>query len=205
MCRPFLISPAVLGRGQADSGSFLPIICVCSGAGLAPKTCARADADASHFPFCLFSPQSGLSTAETTTVWRPIPVVDQMRGLRCGAIGRQMRCTPSWGLRWPCPPHCEGSLRAKTTNGDDRKFRGCSMGGFDKNGPNSTSAVSCDSAMQLHQTGHSCIAQHFRGSDVGRADEALSHFIRANSRFVLPSSKRWLMTRSKAFEFCPEY
>lgn len=44
---------------------------------------------------------SGISTAETTTVWKPIPVTDQMRGLLCGAVGRQMRRTPSWGLRWP--------------------------------------------------------------------------------------------------------
>ena len=44
---------------------------------------------------------SGLTTTKTTTVWKPIPVVDQMRGLLCGAVGRQMRRTPSWGLRWP--------------------------------------------------------------------------------------------------------
>jgi hypothetical protein len=28
-------------------------------------------------------------------------------------------------------------------------------------GPEPTSAVSCDAATQLHQTGHWCIAQHF--------------------------------------------
>lgn len=38
---------------------------------------------------------SGRSTAETTTVSRPIPGVDQMRGLLYGAIGRQMGRTPS--------------------------------------------------------------------------------------------------------------
>lgn len=44
---------------------------------------------------------SGRASAETTTVWKPIPVVDQMRGLLRCAVGRQMRRTPSWGLRWP--------------------------------------------------------------------------------------------------------
>ncbi len=44
---------------------------------------------------------SGLPSTETRTVWKPIPVVDQMRGLLCVAVGRQMRRTPSWGLRWP--------------------------------------------------------------------------------------------------------
>lgn len=33
---------------------------------------------------------SGLSTTEITTVWRSIPVVDQIRGLLCGAVSRQM-------------------------------------------------------------------------------------------------------------------
>jgi transposase-like protein len=37
----------------------------------------------------------------TTTIWKPIPVVEQMRGLLCVAVGRQMRRTPEWGLRWP--------------------------------------------------------------------------------------------------------
>ncbi len=44
---------------------------------------------------------SGLSFVESVTLWKPIPVVDQMRGLLCEAVGRQMRRTPSWGLRWP--------------------------------------------------------------------------------------------------------
>lgn len=44
---------------------------------------------------------SGLPLSETTTIWKPIPVVDQMRGLLCAAVGREMRRTPSWGLRWP--------------------------------------------------------------------------------------------------------
>ena len=44
---------------------------------------------------------SGQPTSATTTVWKPIPVVDQIRGLLCSAVGRQMRRTPAWGLRWP--------------------------------------------------------------------------------------------------------
>ncbi|SDW24831.1 IS1595 family transposase [Allgaiera indica] len=44
---------------------------------------------------------SGHASAETTTVWKPIPVVDQMRGLLRCAVGRGMRRTPVWGLRWP--------------------------------------------------------------------------------------------------------
>jgi len=44
---------------------------------------------------------SGLPSTETTTVWKPNPVADQMRGLLCEAHGRQPRRTPSWGLRWP--------------------------------------------------------------------------------------------------------
>lgn len=44
---------------------------------------------------------SGLPSTETTIVWKPIPVVDQMRGLLCAAVGRQVRRTPSWGLCWP--------------------------------------------------------------------------------------------------------
>lgn len=35
------------------------------------------------------------------TVWKPIPVVEQMRGLLCFAVGRQLRRTPQWGLHWP--------------------------------------------------------------------------------------------------------
>ena len=44
---------------------------------------------------------SGHATSETSIVWKPIPVVDQVRGLLRCAVGRQMRRTPSWGLRWP--------------------------------------------------------------------------------------------------------
>jgi len=44
--------------------------------------------------------KSGAKTV-TTTTWKPIPVVEQMRGLLCCAIGRQIRRTPEWGLTWP--------------------------------------------------------------------------------------------------------
>lgn len=36
-----------------------------------------------------------------TTVWKPIPVIEQMRGLLDFAVGRQVRRTPKWGLSWP--------------------------------------------------------------------------------------------------------
>lgn len=39
--------------------------------------------------------------ARTTTVWKPLPVLEQMRGLLCCAVGRELRRTPQWGLRWP--------------------------------------------------------------------------------------------------------
>lgn len=42
---------------------------------------------------------SGLPSTETRILWKPIPVVNQMRGLLRGAVGRQLRCTHSWGLR----------------------------------------------------------------------------------------------------------
>lgn len=44
---------------------------------------------------------SGRRSPQSTIVWKPIPVVDQMRGLLSAAVGREMRRTPSWGLRWP--------------------------------------------------------------------------------------------------------
>ena len=45
--------------------------------------------------------KSGLTTSRETTLWKPLPVVDQMRGLLCMAVGRELRRTPQWGLRWP--------------------------------------------------------------------------------------------------------
>jgi len=44
---------------------------------------------------------SGQKSPEVTTVWKPKPVVEQMRGLLCVALGRQVRRAAEWGLRWP--------------------------------------------------------------------------------------------------------
>ncbi len=35
------------------------------------------------------------------TAWKPIPVIEQMRGLLCCTVGRQVRRIHQWGLRWP--------------------------------------------------------------------------------------------------------
>ncbi len=43
---------------------------------------------------------SGKKTV-ATRVWKPIPVVEQMRGLLCCAVGRQVRRTLQWGLCLP--------------------------------------------------------------------------------------------------------
>jgi transposase-like protein len=43
---------------------------------------------------------SGTKTI-TTRIWKPISVVEQMRGLLCIAVGRQLRRTPQWGLCRP--------------------------------------------------------------------------------------------------------
>ena len=43
---------------------------------------------------------SGTKTI-ATTVWKPILVFDQMRGLPCCAVGRQVRRTPQWGVSLP--------------------------------------------------------------------------------------------------------
>lgn len=41
--------------------------------------------------------------------------------------------------------------------------------------------------------------------EAGYAGGALFRFHRANGRFVQPSNKRWLQTRSKTSEVCPEH
>jgi transposase-like protein len=43
----------------------------------------------------------GQTTTKTTTVWKPIPVVEQMRLLLRGAVLRQVRRSACYGLRWP--------------------------------------------------------------------------------------------------------
>jgi transposase-like protein len=37
----------------------------------------------------------------TTTIWKPVPVVEQMRAPLQGALGRQVRRSACYGLRWP--------------------------------------------------------------------------------------------------------
>jgi hypothetical protein len=39
-------------------------------------------------------------------------------------------------------------------------------------GPELPFPTAPDAALQLHQTGHSCVVQHFRGMKVGNADKA---------------------------------
>ena len=38
---------------------------------------------------------------KTTTIWKPIPVPDQLRLLLKGVVGRQVRRAPNFGLSWP--------------------------------------------------------------------------------------------------------
>lgn len=45
--------------------------------------------------------RSGATRTRTTTIWKPLPVVEQMRRLFQGAVGRQVRRSASYGLRWP--------------------------------------------------------------------------------------------------------
>lgn len=45
--------------------------------------------------------RSGRVSSKTTTIWKPIPVVEQMRLLLQGAVGRQVRRSACFGLRWP--------------------------------------------------------------------------------------------------------
>jgi hypothetical protein len=52
------------------------------------------------------------------------------------------------------------------------------------NGPKLTSADHFDAALQLHQTGRSCIAQHFPSVSDGSAD--LKHFAVDLNRPALP-------------------
>ena len=44
---------------------------------------------------------SGEVQTKTTILWTPIPVVEQMRVLLQCAVGRQVRRSASYGLRWP--------------------------------------------------------------------------------------------------------
>ena len=44
--------------------------------------------------------RSGAVSCRATKVWKRIPVLSQMRGLLCCAVGRQVKRTPEWGLMW---------------------------------------------------------------------------------------------------------
>jgi transposase-like protein len=45
--------------------------------------------------------KAGIEREKTTTIWRPVPVVDQMRVLFQGAVGKQIRRSKEYGLCWP--------------------------------------------------------------------------------------------------------
>lgn len=45
--------------------------------------------------------KKGVAREKSTTIWRPIPVLDQMRVLLQGAVGKQMRRSKEYGLCWP--------------------------------------------------------------------------------------------------------
>jgi hypothetical protein len=47
--------------------------------------------------------RAGVAREKSTTIWRPIPVVDQMRILLQGAVGKQVRRSKEYGL---CRPLC---------------------------------------------------------------------------------------------------
>ena len=45
--------------------------------------------------------KAGVEREKSTTIWKPIPVVDQMRVLLQGAVGKQIRRSQAYGLSWP--------------------------------------------------------------------------------------------------------
>lgn len=45
--------------------------------------------------------KAGVDREKSTTIWKPIPVLDQMRVLLQGAVGKQMRRSKEYGLCWP--------------------------------------------------------------------------------------------------------
>lgn len=45
--------------------------------------------------------KAGVEREKLTTIWKPIPVVDQMRVLLKGAVGKQIRRSKEYGLCWP--------------------------------------------------------------------------------------------------------
>jgi len=45
--------------------------------------------------------KAGVEREKSTTIWKPIPVVDQMRVLLQGAVGKQLRRSKEYGQCWP--------------------------------------------------------------------------------------------------------
>ena len=45
--------------------------------------------------------KKGIAREKSTTIWKPIPVVDQMRVLLQGAVGKQIRRSKEYGPCWP--------------------------------------------------------------------------------------------------------
>lgn len=45
----------------------------------------------------------GEDREKRTTIWKPVPVVPQMRLLLQGAVGKEIRRSPEYGLSWPWP------------------------------------------------------------------------------------------------------
>ena len=45
--------------------------------------------------------RSGVTRTKTTVIWKPLPVVEQMGRLLQSAVGRQVRRSECYGLRWP--------------------------------------------------------------------------------------------------------
>lgn len=45
--------------------------------------------------------KAGVDRERTITIWKPIPVVDQLRVLLQGAVGKQMRRANDFGICWP--------------------------------------------------------------------------------------------------------
>lgn len=45
--------------------------------------------------------KTGVELEKTTKIWKPTPVVNQIRGLPQGAVGKQLRRSENYGLCWP--------------------------------------------------------------------------------------------------------
>lgn len=45
--------------------------------------------------------KAGVERKKSTMIWQPVPVVDQLRVLLQGAVGKQIRRSKEYGLYWP--------------------------------------------------------------------------------------------------------